>query len=202
MFRQLIQKNETTRGPGVSEVTGVTLVDAKNQPVAYVCGAAFSRPDAARNIGLMAAGEELLEAAEAALQLIIDHWPHEHGNPQVGNAWGLLHSAIEQATGKPPAAKAIDMETWKLRWLSCPRVARNAEEFGALVDRLTSARRTAARSDIDRGLQASYLQEVEKIEGFIAASAFDVAADGKITPRAASGRVGGSAVNGSFGGSL
>lgn len=42
---------------------------------------------------------KLEAAATLALDLIKAHWPLEHGNPQVGEAWG----ALEKALGLPPA---------------------------------------------------------------------------------------------------
>lgn len=43
------------------------------------------------------AGPELLAACELALALIKDTWIEDHGNPQVGKAWGALADAIDKA---------------------------------------------------------------------------------------------------------
>lgn len=51
------------------------------------------------NAKLIAASPDLLEAARLALQLIKDTWIEEHGNQQVGMAWGALEQAINKATG-------------------------------------------------------------------------------------------------------
>ena len=40
---------------------------------------------------------ELLAAAKLALALIKDTWIEEHGQRQVGEAWGALESAISNA---------------------------------------------------------------------------------------------------------
>jgi hypothetical protein len=47
------------------------------------------------NAILHATNCELLAAATLALALIKDHWIEQHGNQQVGEAWGALESAIE-----------------------------------------------------------------------------------------------------------
>lgn len=38
--------------------------------------------------------DDVLTALKLALQLIEDTWIKDHGNEQVGNAWGALVSAI------------------------------------------------------------------------------------------------------------
>jgi len=42
-----------------------------------------------------AATELLYKACEKALALIKNTWIEEHGNPEVGMAWGALHDALE-----------------------------------------------------------------------------------------------------------
>lgn len=42
----------------------------------------------------------MLDACKTSLALIKDYWISEHGNPQVGEAWGKLEKAIEQAERK------------------------------------------------------------------------------------------------------
>ena len=54
------------------------------------------------NARLIAAAPELYDACKLALALIKDHWPYEHGNPQVGDAWGALETAIAEAEGRTP----------------------------------------------------------------------------------------------------
>lgn len=51
------------------------------------------------NARLIAAAPDLLAAATVALALIKDHWIEEHGQRQVGDAWGALESAIAKAGG-------------------------------------------------------------------------------------------------------
>ena len=55
------------------------------------------RRDDGPNARLMTAAPELAEAAHLALQLIKDTWIAEHGNEQVGRAWGALHAALCKA---------------------------------------------------------------------------------------------------------
>jgi hypothetical protein len=43
------------------------------------------------------ANSELLAAAKLAFNLIKNTWVVEHGNPQVGEAWGALELAIFNA---------------------------------------------------------------------------------------------------------
>ena len=47
----------------------------------------------------------LLDAAEKALDLIKATWIEEHGNRQVGEAWGLLETAIADANATPTGGK-------------------------------------------------------------------------------------------------
>lgn len=47
---------------------------------------------------LIAAAPDLLNAAKLALDLIKATWAYEHGNKQVGEAWGALESAIAKQT--------------------------------------------------------------------------------------------------------
>lgn len=56
--------------------------------------------EAIANAALIAAAPELLEAAQRALFLIKDTWIVEHGNEQVGEAWGALERAIAKARGE------------------------------------------------------------------------------------------------------
>ena len=58
-----------------------------NQPV----------PTQTRPPGLVSAASDLWIAAALALQLIQDTWIEEHGNEQVGLAWGALERALAQA---------------------------------------------------------------------------------------------------------
>lgn len=51
------------------------------------------------NVNLIEASPNLLRAARKALKLIQDTWIEEHGQRQVGEAWGALADAIDKATG-------------------------------------------------------------------------------------------------------
>ena len=55
-----------------------------NQPV----------PTQTRPPGLVSATPDLWIAAGLALQLIQDTWIENHGNPQVGQAWGALEHSL------------------------------------------------------------------------------------------------------------
>jgi hypothetical protein len=54
-------------------------------------------PTQTRPPGLVTAAPDLWIAAALALQLIQDTWIEEHGNEQVGQAWGALERALAQA---------------------------------------------------------------------------------------------------------
>ena len=56
----------------------------------------FTELDA--NARLVAATPDLFEACRAALAYLQDTTPLEHGNPALGKVWGLLESALKQAT--------------------------------------------------------------------------------------------------------
>ncbi|OLP04631.1 hypothetical protein [Rhodoferax antarcticus] len=51
------------------------------------------------NANLICASKDLLRAAKIALQLVKDHWPEEHGQRDVGVAWGSLEDVIKKAEG-------------------------------------------------------------------------------------------------------
>lgn len=40
--------------------------------------------------------DELVDACKTALQLIKDNWIEEHGNKQVGEAWGKLANILDK----------------------------------------------------------------------------------------------------------
>jgi hypothetical protein len=46
---------------------------------------------------ILGSAPDLLEAAKKALQWIKDTQPEEHGDPDLGNVWGMLESAIGKA---------------------------------------------------------------------------------------------------------
>lgn len=52
--------------------------------------------------GLVSAAPDLWIAAALALQLIQDTWTDDHGNEQVGQAWGALARALAQADHLEP----------------------------------------------------------------------------------------------------
>lgn len=49
---------------------------------------------------LVSAAPDLLEACKLALQLIIDTYVADHGNPEVGDVWNALETSIKKAEGK------------------------------------------------------------------------------------------------------
>ena len=54
-------------------------------------------PTQTRPPGLVSAAPDLWIASALALKLIQDTWIEEHGNEQVGLAWGALERALAQA---------------------------------------------------------------------------------------------------------
>ena len=63
---------------------------------AHVFGGSEAEADA--NARLVAATPDLFEACRAALAYLQATNPLEHGNPALGKVWGLLESALKQAT--------------------------------------------------------------------------------------------------------
>lgn len=92
---------------GAKHTPGSWFYDEENDSGIYGCkgstyiGAAvkLGTDEGAANARLMATAPELLAAARLALQLIKDTNIEEHGNAQVGAAWGALADSIEKATG-------------------------------------------------------------------------------------------------------
>jgi hypothetical protein len=58
---------------------------------------AATNPDALANARLIAAAPELLAACRLALGVFRTQFPLEHGNPEIGEAWGALESVMERA---------------------------------------------------------------------------------------------------------
>jgi hypothetical protein len=52
------------------------------------------------NARLTASAPELLDACKAALAIFKKQFPLEHGNPELGSAWGMLEGAIFKAEGR------------------------------------------------------------------------------------------------------
>ncbi|MDF1551898.1 MAG: hypothetical protein P1P84_02495 [Deferrisomatales bacterium] len=92
-----------TPGPWRIQHTPLSVAAGTHQIAQVFSGRPISTEDDA-NARLIAAAPELLEAAERALALIRDTWIMEHGNPQVGKAWGALEAAIDKATQDNPVA--------------------------------------------------------------------------------------------------
>lgn len=109
-------------------------------------------------------------ALEAALQLIIDNWPYDHGHYQVGYTWQLLDKAIRTRTGMPPKAAPVDTGTWELRWghFLNIRAARSRSEYNALVARRSHMVAYAATVNDSRSV--SIAQEIELLNSAIDSS--------------------------------
>jgi len=124
----------------------------------------------------------LVKASEAALQLILDNWIEDHGHHQVGHAWGMLETAIEAATGKPPKAAPTDTATWALRWgnISTIRVAQSIKEYAALLDRLSEVKEYA--QGITDSRLISLTKEIELLNVALAQSSFRLDASNNIFP--------------------
>ena len=59
------------------------------------------------NARLIAAAPELLDACRVALSVFKAQFPYEHGNPEVGSAWGALEDVIFKATNDPISTKYL-----------------------------------------------------------------------------------------------
>lgn len=64
MFNQVLERNKEGRGVASSEVAGVLLTDEHGKAVAAIRGEAFSRPDAADNIAMIAASRDMRDALQ------------------------------------------------------------------------------------------------------------------------------------------
>ncbi len=93
-------KTEHTKGPWKACEHGVIADTITSHGNFYVASAIDpENAEDKANMLLLAAAPDLLAACEASIVLIKNTWPMEHGNPEVGKAWGLVEAAIYKARG-------------------------------------------------------------------------------------------------------
>ena len=98
--------SDFTQGPfSVAETRhkyDIVIRGPKNEPIALVLIAGFSKKEGAANANLLAAAPDLLEA----LQNIVEYWNQDQNEAAMADAcWHAIHTAraaIAKATGEQP----------------------------------------------------------------------------------------------------
>lgn len=86
------------QGAASHDIRFARTIHCSDGEVAKVCSFSSSREsEALANAQLIAAAPKLAKAAFLALSLLCDRFPHEHGSPEVGVAWGALDEALRAA---------------------------------------------------------------------------------------------------------
>lgn len=65
---------------------------------------------------VLAGLDKMMDACRASLELIANHWPYDHGNWEVGNAWGGLETALERLSGRACQPHQVTVQEHRNRW--------------------------------------------------------------------------------------
>jgi hypothetical protein len=100
----------------VSRRDGIVTIVTESDAIAQLCNLyrpdddlaeTISKNEVMANARLIASAPELLDACRVALSVFKAQFPYEHGNPEVGCAWGALEHAIAKATNNQPTNQPL-----------------------------------------------------------------------------------------------